>query len=313
MNIFEGFECITDIKNPVLTIGTFDGVHLGHQKIIQQLSKAANEIGGSSVLFTFYPHPKMVLFPTNHGVKLIQTQSEKLKKLEQLGLQNIIIQPFTKDFSNLTAEEFVRDFLVAKLKIQKLIVGYDHQFGKNREGNFQFLLKASKIYNFEVVEICAQEIDEVNVSSTKIRHALTIGDIKTANSYLGEEFELTGIVSKGNQLGRTIGFPTANIEIEKIKIIPHKGVYAVEVTLENLSTYIGMLNIGVRPTLGNENLLSIEVNIFDFDENIYDQTISIRIRERIRDELKFNSLDELKLQLQKDETTSRAILSSVRV
>ena len=314
MKIFEGFECITSIKNPVLTIGTFDGVHIGHQKIIELLNKAANEIEGESVLFTFYPHPKMILFPENHGVKLIQTQDEKLKKLEQLGLQNLIIQPFTSDFSNLTATEFVRDFLVKKLNVRKLIVGYDHQFGKNREGNFQFLKNASKTYGFEVIEITAQEIDEVNISSTKIRNALRNGDIKTANSFLGMPFEINGFVEKGKQLGRTIGFPTANLKIvDDIKIIPGNGVYAVEIVLQKNTHFIGMLNIGIRPTVSNENNISIEVNIFDFQEDIYDQEISIKLITRIRDEQKFDSLEDLKTQLKKDEITSRTILSVVRI
>ena len=310
MKIFQGFEDLTSIKNPVLTIGTFDGVHIGHQKILQQLNQEAEKIGGESVLFTFYPHPRMVISPETHGLKLIQTQEEKLEKLKNNALRNIIIQPFTTDFSNLTATEFVRDYLVDILKVKKLVIGHDHQFGKNREGTLFFLKNISKIYNFEVIEILAQEIDEVNISSTKIRNAIEQGKIEIANLYLGESFELSGIVVKGNQLGRTIGFPTANIFIDSdIKIIPKTGVYAVEIELPNSHPLIGMLNIGVRPTLGDQLSPSIEVNIFDFKGDIYDSKIKVRFLSHIREEMKFNSLDDLKTQLHKDEKISREFAS----
>ena len=310
MRIFQGFEDLTSIKNPVLTIGTFDGVHIGHQKILQQLNQEAEKIGGESVLFTFYPHPRMVISPETHGLKLIQTQEEKLEKLKNNGLRNVIIQPFTTDFSNLTATEFVRDYLVDKLKVKKLVIGHDHQFGKNREGTLLFLKDISKIYNFEVIEILAQEIDEVNISSTKIRNAIEQGKIEIANRYLGEPFELHGIVVKGKQLGRTIGFPTANIFIDSdIKIIPKTGVYAVEIDLPNSHPLIGMLNIGVRPTLGDQLSPSIEVNIFDFKGDIYDSKIKVRFLSHIREEIKFNSLDDLKTQLHKDEKISREFAS----
>jgi riboflavin kinase/FMN adenylyltransferase len=310
MRIFQGFEDLTSIKNPVLTIGTFDGVHIGHQKILQQLNQEAEKIGGESVLFTFYPHPRMVISPKTHGLKLIQTQEEKLEKLKNNGLKNVIIQPFTTDFSNLTATEFVRDYLVGKLKVKKLVIGHDHQFGKNREGTLLFLKNISKIYNFEVIEILAQEIDEVNISSTKIRNAIEQGNIEIANRYLGESFELNGKVVKGKQLGRTIGFPTANIFIDSdIKIIPKTGVYAVEIELPNSASLIGMLNIGVRPTLGDQLSPSIEVNIFDFKGDIYDSKIKVRFLSHIREEIKFNSLYDLKTQLHKDEKISREFAS----
>jgi len=310
MKIFQGFEDLTSIKNPVLTIGTFDGVHIGHQKILQQLNKEAEKIDGESVLFTFYPHPRMVISPETHGLKLIQTQEEKLEKLKNNALRNIIIQPFTTDFSNLTATEFVRDYLVDILKVKKLVIGHDHQFGKNREGTLLFLKNISKIYNFEVIEILAQEIDEVNISSTKIRNAIEQGKIEIANRYLGESFELNGIVVKGNQLGRTIGFPTANIFIDSdIKIIPKTGVYAVEIDLPNSPPLRGMLNIGVRPTVGDQLSPSIEVNIFDFQGDIYDSKIKVRFLSHIREEIKFNSLDDLKTQLHKDEKISREFAS----
>ena len=314
MRIFKGYEQITSIPNAVLTIGTFDGVHIGHQKILQQLNQEALKIGGESVLFTFYPHPRMVLFPDNHGLKLIQTQEEKLDKLKRIGLQNVIVQPFTSDFSNLTATEFVRDFLVQKLKVKKLVIGHDHQFGKNREGTLEFLKSMSKIYDFEVIEIPAQEIDEVNISSTRIRKAIEIGNIEIANTYLGEKFELNGTVVKANQLGRTIGFPTANLLLDNdIKIIPKNGVYIVEVIIPNYGTFRGMMNIGIRPTINDNLSLAIEVHILDFNENIYGSKIKVKLISRLRDEIKFNSIDELKKQLQDDEKNSRAFFNTISI
>lgn len=314
MKIFNGFEEKMDIPNPVLTIGTFDGVHLGHQKILKRLKAEAEKIGGESVLFTFFPHPRTVLFPENHGLKLIQTHEEKIEKLERFGLDNSIVYPFTTDFSNLTATEFVRDFLVGLLHVKKLVIGYDHQFGKNREGTIEFLKKISKEYNFEVIEIPAQEIDEVNISSTRIRKAIEAGQIEIANSYLGEPFELKGSVIHGNQMGRKIGFPTANIRLNSdLKIIPGNGVYAVEVELSDDTIYKGMMNIGTRPTLTDTKSLSIEVNIFDFSGDLYDSEIVVRLLSRVRDEQKFNSVDELINQLQQDEKTIRELTSSVRL
>ena len=312
MRIFKGYEQITSIPNAVLTIGTFDGVHIGHQKILQQLNQEALKIGGESVLFTFYPHPRMVLFPDNHGLKLIQTQEEKLDKLKRIGLQNLIVQPFTSDFSNLTASEFVRDFLVQKLKVKKLVIGHDHQFGKNREGTLEFLKSISKIYDFEVIEIPAQEIDEVNISSTRIRKAIESGNIEIANTYLGEEFELNGTVVKANQLGRTIGYPTANILLDNdIKIIPKNGVYTVDVIIPNHGELKGMMNIGIRPTIKDNLSIAIEVHILDFNETIYDSKIKVKLISRLRDEKKFNSIDELKKQLQEDEKISRAFFTTI--
>ena len=311
MRIFNGFDQLSLISNPVLTIGTFDGVHIGHQKIIQQLNNEAVKIGGESVLFTLFPHPRMVLFPDSHGLKLIQTQTEKMEKLKKNGLQNLIIQPFTKEFSNLSALEFVRDYLIKKLKIKKLVIGHDHQFGKNREGTIEFLRSISNQYNFEVIEISALEIDEVNVSSTKIRNAIETGRIEIANTYLGEPFKVSGIVVKGNQLGRMLGFPTANIQIDdNLKIIPYKGVYAVKVVIDDKIYRNGMMNIGNRPSIDNDLGLSLEVNIFDFNDNIYDSKVSLSIISRIRDEIKFDSIDALQLQLKKDEKEVRAIFNS---
>ena len=311
MKIFQGFDQLEDIPNPVLTIGTFDGVHLGHQKIIQRLNEEAEKIGGESVLFTFYPHPRMVLYPENHGLRLIQTQAEKIDKLRRIGLQNVIVHPFTKDFSRLTAIEFVRDYLVNRLHVKKLVIGYDHQFGKNREGSIEFLREVCDTYGFEVMEISAQEIDEVNVSSTKIRNAILDGDMDKAASFLGEPFELHGKVIRGNAIGRSINFPTANVDIESdTKLVPKIGVYAVNVVTEDGNFHEGMLNIGLRPTVSNHDDLSIEVHLFDFNGDLYDQYITVQLLSRFRDEMKFDSVMELKQQLENDEASIRSYFNS---
>jgi len=306
MKIFQGFESLEDIPNPVLTIGTFDGVHLGHQKIINRLNEEAEKVGGESVLFTFYPHPRMVLYPDTHGLKLIQTQVEKIDKLRRFGLQNIIVHPFTKEFSRLSALEFVRDYLVNQLHVKKLVIGYDHQFGKNREGSIHFLRDVCETYGFEVIEIPAKEINDVNISSTKVRNAIQEGELELAQHYLGEPFELHGKVVGGHALGRQIGFPTANIDVESnIKLLPKTGVYAVNIVLGDGILQEGMMNIGTKPTLSDSDQVSIEVHLFDFNGNIYDQYITVQLLSRIRDEQKFDSVYELKEQLQKDESTIR--------
>lgn len=310
MKVYRDFEEVGDIPNAVLTIGTFDGVHLGHQKIIERLKAEAKKVNGETVLFTFFPHPRMVIDPTNHGLKLIQTQAEKIENLERLGLDHLIIFPFTKSFSNLTADEFVKDYLVNKLNVKTIVVGYDHQFGKNREGTLKHLQKLSETLPFEVIEIPAHEVDEINVSSTKIRKAIEIGDVQTANSYLNEPFEISGKVVKGNQIGRTIGFPTANIEIgDELKIIPAIGVYAVEIVLEDRRILQGMMNIGIRPTVTDSKEVKVEVFIFDFSDVIYDQRIKVYLLQRIRGEHRFQSVEVLRAQLQEDEKTVRSIFS----
>jgi riboflavin kinase/FMN adenylyltransferase len=312
VKVFSGIDSILEIKNPVLTICTFDGVHIGHQKIIERLNEEAVKIDGESVLFTFYPHPRMVLFPDSHGLKLIQTQAEKIDKLCKCGLQNVIVFPFTKEFSRLTAIEFVRDYLVNRLNVKKLVIGYDHQFGKNREGSLEFLKEIADTYDYEVIEIPAQDIDEVNVSSTKIRNALLGGDIETANNFLGENFELTGTVIKGNQIGFQMGFPTANIQIDsELKLIPGNGVYAVFVRLEDGSILNGMLNIGTRPTVTVSEELRIEVHLFDTALNLYGQKLTVRFLKRVRDEKRFEDKESLINQLKNDEITVRSIFLAV--
>ena len=309
MKVYTNFEEIQKIKNPILTIGAFDGVHVGHQKIIEQLNKIASEVEGESVIFTFLKHPRMVLQPESHGIQLIQSEEEKLEKLEKLGLKHIILYPFTQEFSNITADEFLQNYLIDKLGVHTLVVGYDHQFGKNREGNFAYLKEKAKTLPFHVVEIDAQEVDAVNVSSSKIRQAILLGDMETASHYLNEPFQIRGIIAHGNKLGRTIGFPTANIKLDDpLKIIPKLGVYSVLVTLPEERTLYGMLNIGFKPTIHEGKSISIEVNIFDFSGNIYDLRIKVELIQYIRQEKKFNSINELKEQLEQDEKLVRSLL-----
>jgi riboflavin kinase/FMN adenylyltransferase len=311
VNVFNGFEQVKEISKPILTIGTFDGVHLGHQKIIQQLNEVAISVEGESVLFTFYPHPRMVLFPDSHGLKLIQTQAEKLEKLKRIGLDNVIVYPFSQDFSRISAVNFIRDFLVNQLGVHTIIIGYDHQFGKNREGSLELLKELAPVYEYNVIEIKAQDIDDVNVSSTKIRKALNNGDINTANKYLGEPFQLTGKVVHGQKIGRSLGFPTANIDLgSDVKIVPKTGVYAVRVHLNQQNDLIGILNIGVRPTLYDNQLQTIEVNILDFEDDIYDQYLTLELVQKIRDEVKFDTKEQLKEQIQADEKEARFIMSN---
>ncbi len=300
MRIFYGLEGVESIKKPIITIGTFDGVHVGHQKILDAIVKKAQLLGGESVLLTFSPHPRLVLFPDSHQLKLIQTEAEKIDKLSKTGLENLIIFPFTFEFSRLTAMEFIRDILVNKLSIHTIVIGYDHQFGRNREGNIQYLKDVSTVYDFEAVEIPAKEIDEVNISSTKIRKAIENGDIERANLFLGVPFELNGTVIKGAQIGRTIGFPTANLFIEDpIKIIPVNGVYVVAVFLDEVR-FKGVMNIGFRPTIDTSLRKQIEIHIFDFEKDIYGMELKVEIVTRLRDEIKFDSKEALVEQIQQD-------------
>ena len=313
MRIFEGLENVGQIKNPVVTIGTFDGVHIGHQKIIQQLILEANKIEGESVLITFYPHPRLVLFPDNHNLQLLQTQAEKLQTLAENGLENVIILPFSKEFAQLSAFDFVQTVLFKSLRAKKIIIGYDHQFGNDRKGNIDFLIAHANDFNYDLIEIPAEEINEVNVSSTKIRAALHDGSVEIANAYLNKPFELSGIVIKGEQLGRTIGFPTANLDLkDSTKLIPANGVYAVKVQLNNEEkSFNGMMNIGFRPTVSEAKKQSIEIYLFDFQADIYDSHLKVSLYKRIRTEEKFVNLATLKSQLSKDEAVVRSYFSSI--
>ncbi len=286
-----------------VTIGTFDGVHFGHQKIIEKLVYEAKKANKKSVVLTFFPHPRMVL-QKDASIQLINTIEERATLLEKTGLDYLIIHPFSKEFSRMSALEFVRDILVNHLNISKLIIGYDHHFGKNREGNITQLTEYSHLYDFKVEEIPAQDIDTVSVSSTKVRRALMAGDIKMATNYLGYNFMLNGNVVNGKKLGGTIGYPTANIDVkETYKLIPKTGVYVVKSIIDEQSVF-GMMNIGNRPTV-NGNHQTIEVHFFDFNQDLYHQNLTIELLYFLRDEQKFDSLDLLIHQLKKDEETAR--------
>jgi len=302
-------KTIIDISNFVteektfVTIGTFDGVHHGHQKILEKLILEAKKTGKKSVLLTFFPHPRMVL-QKDASIELINTIAEREKLLKKTGLDYLIIHPFSREFSRTTALEFVRDILVNKFNISKLIIGYDHHFGKNREGNIQQLTEYSYLYDFTVEEIPAQDVDDVSVSSTKIRHALHAGNLKTANRYLGYNFMLNGVVVNGKKLGGKIGYPTANISIEEdYKLIPKTGVYVVKATI-NKNSVFGMMNIGNRPTV-NGNYQTIEVHFFDFNQDLYGKKLTIELLYFLRNEEKFDSLDALIHQLKEDEKTAK--------
>lgn len=312
MKIFEDLNSAISIKSPVVTIGTFDGVHVGHQKIIQRLNSEAEKTNGESVLFTFHPHPRLILNPGDTSLKLLQTQAEKTKKLEEIGLQNLIVYPFSKEFSNLSAEEFVRDILVEKIGVKTLVIGYDHQFGKNREGGLDFLRSVSDKYDFEVIEISAQEIGDVNVSSTKIRRAIDSGNVHLAKNYLSDYFEVNGEVIEGQKIGRELGFPTANLDLKNPnKLIPKKGVYAVDVTLPSGELFKGMMNIGSRPTVSVERKLQLEVHLFDFKGDLYGQELRVRFHKFIRDEKAFEGKSALIDQINKDENTIRAFFTAL--
>lgn len=299
MKIYRSIEDYDEDKRSVVTIGTFDGIHLGHQEILSRLIKSSKNKDLNSVVLTFFPHPRIILNKYNE-VKMIDTLDEKIIHLNEIGIDSLIIHPFDRNFSLLSANQFIKDFLVDKLKIKHIIIGYDHRFGKGREASVTDLKNYANDYDFTVEEIKAQEIEKITVSSTKIRNSINQGDIKTTEKYLGRYFNLTGKVVKGDGLGKKINYPTANIFIkETYKIIPKDGVYLVETIIKD-ELFNGMMNIGHRPTIGT-NVKSIEVHLFNFNEDIYGQVISIKMISKIRDEKKFSSIQALKEQLVKDE------------
>jgi len=292
------------IKNSVVTIGTFDGVHLGHQKIINRLVHTAKVNDLQALVLTFFPHPRMVV-QNNSSIKLINTIDEKANQLQRLGVDHLVVKEFTKPFSRLTALEYVRDILVNKLKVKHIIVGYDHHFGRNRTATIEDLIEFGKFYGFNVTKIDAQEVDDVAVSSTKIRRALHEGDVRAANSFLGYNFMLTGIVTKGKGLGKDLNFPTANIHIEEpYKLIPKDGVYLVQSNFNGVQKY-GMMNIGKNPTVSQDHQTHIEVHFFDFDEQLYGEKLQIDLIDRLRDEIKFPNIEALKAQLKQDKTIAQ--------
>ena len=311
MKIFHSIKDFSSPKKTILTLGTFDGVHIGHKKILEKVIQHTHGEEYESLVLTFFPHPRMILQERSE-IKLLNTISEKVILLEQLGIQNLVIHPFDESFSRLTAEEFVKTVLVEQFKIQKIIIGYDHRFGRNRTADINNLIEFGEKYNFEVEQISAQEINAISVSSTKIRNAIQQGDMVLANKYLGYDYFLTGTVIQGKQLGRTIGFPTANLKIEEdYKLIPLKGVYIVSSQINNQEVF-GMMNIGLNPTVGGENL-SIEIHYLDFEADLYNQQITVSILKRIRGEEKFDSITLLKEQIEKDKKESLLYLDGLKL
>jgi riboflavin kinase/FMN adenylyltransferase len=298
------------VERPVLTTGTFDGVHLGHRKILERLKEVARKEEGQSVLFTFHPHPRMVLFPHDNDLKLLTTQKEKIALLEEAGIEHLLIIPFSRTFSRMKALEYVRDVLVGVLNVHAVVIGYDHRFGRNREGDLGLLRQLGEAYDFSVEEIPAEEIDHVKVSSTKIREALLKGDAHLANDLLGYRYPMTGVVVKGDQLGRTLSFPTANVAlVDPFKLVPGDGVYAATVTLRS-ETFNGMLSIGTRPTVSDKGERSIEVNLFGFDREIYGEMLTVRVHERIRGQHTFAGIDALKQAMEQDRIAANKILGA---
>ena len=311
MKIYHGIDDFVQLQYAVVTSGTFDGVHVGHQKIFSRLREIASRNFGETVVITFWPHPRLVLHPEDSNLKLLNTFEEKADLLKEQGIQHLIRIPFTKEFSNLTSEQFIQDILVRTIGTRKLVIGYDHHFGKNREGSFEQLKLNAPRYGFEVEEIPRQEVDHIAVSSTKIRNALEEGDIETATHFLGRPYSITGMVVAGEKIGSTLGYPTANIEIDsKFKLIPADGIYAVMVRHEH-SIFGGMLYIGYRPTLAGSHR-TIEVNIFDFRQDIYGETLTVQFYKLLRGDQTFAGLDALKIQLGKDKEMALKVVAGIR-
>lgn len=299
MNVFKNIDTPFSFIRPVITIGTFDGVHKGHQSILNHVKQEARKIQGETVVITFHPHPRLLLRPDDTTLQLITTLDEKLELLEYYGIQNVVVVPFTREFSNLSAEAYIRDFLVSTFKPNRIVIGYDHHFGKNRSGTIRMLEQFQFSYHYHLDEIPKQIVEDIDVSSTKIRKGIMHGQVDQVARLLGHPYSLKGLIKKGNQLGRTIGFPTANIQSsDELKLLPKIGVYAVWVQYKN-DTYKGMMNIGTRPTVEGTTITA-EVHIIDFDKDIYGEEIKVNFVKRIRDEIKFESLQALKEQIERD-------------
>lgn len=300
MKIHTSFSSLAAIPNPVVTIGTFDGVHLGHYTIINRLKEIAHEVKGQSVLLTFYPHPRMVLHPEDHNIELLNSPEEKSELLERAGIEHLVIYPFSTDFSRMSPFEYVRDLLVTGIHAHTVVVGYDHRFGRNREGDHKTLVELSETFGFHVEEISAKVIDEINISSTKIRQNLKQGNVNDAARFLGYGYTLSGKVVRGDAIGRTLGFPTANIAVDyPFKLVPARGIYAVHVFVKG-RRHKGVVSIGVRPTVVSNSAETIEVYIMDFNDDIYDEKISIEFIKYIREEKTFGSINELKENIAND-------------
>lgn len=306
MKTIHGIENFPASEGSIVTIGTFDGVHLGHQQILKQLIDTSQQSKLKSVLLTFFPHPRMVLQP-DISMRLIQTIEERERALTKTGLDYLVIHPFSEKFSRLSADDYVKQILVDKLNVRKVVVGYDHRFGRNRTASLEDMYNYADIYDFEVIEIDAKKIKSTAVSSTKIRKAIDEGDIALANSYLGDPFTLEGVVVHGDKRGRELSYPTANIELQnKHKIIPKQGVYLIQSDIDNQVVY-GMMNIGTKPTFDKTNP-SIEVNFFDWNGDLYDQTLQVKLLKWIREEQKFGSVEELQAQIHADERYCRSYI-----
>ncbi len=309
MKVYYQLSEIPKLTNAVITIGTFDGVHLGHRKIISQLVETSKNMHGESVLITFEPHPRMVLNPQDNKLRLLNTLQEKIQLLSFLGIDHLAIVPFTESFSKLTAQEYVTDFLIKTFNPKTIIIGYDHQFGKDRSGNYKLLEVLASTLNYNLIEITQQQLNEVKISSTHIRKYLQEGALEQANALLTAPYQITGTVVHGDARGRTIGYPTANIAIHNsLKLIPANGVYAVTCQFQG-SVHGGMMNIGTRPTIEQTNQISIEVHLFNFSKTIYDEYISVNLIKRIRDEKKFKDLQELIAAIKQDEINAKKILA----
>ena len=307
MKIYHSIDDFSKLSNAVVTSGTFDGVHIGHQRILERLKEIAEKYKGETVVITFWPHPRLVLYPEEKTLQVLNTFEEKAELLKEQGIQHLLRIPFTKEFSQISSQEFVDHILVNKIGTKKLVIGYDHRFGRNREGSFEQLKLNGPQYGFDVEEIPRQDVDNVGVSSTKIRKALMEGDIETASHFLGRPYSISGRVIKGEKLGRVLGFPTANVDIDShYKLIPAEGIYTVTVSHAN-AKYGGMLYIGNRPTVGGTKR-SIEVNIFDFDQDIYGENITIRLMAPIRKDARFDDLEALKKQLIADKASALSAL-----
>jgi riboflavin kinase/FMN adenylyltransferase len=307
LRIHTDFSGLKEVRRPIVTIGTFDGVHGGHKAIVGRLRENADACGGETVLLTFYPHPRMVLYPEDHGLQLLTTPEEKAVHLKEAGIQHLVVYPFSPEFSRLSSFDYVRDLLVNGIGAHRVVVGYDHRFGRNREGDFSTLLELAELFHFEVEEIPAHQINAIQVSSTKIRQSLLTGHLEEANALLGYRYSLQGTVVHGDAKGRTIGFPTANISVHyPYKLIPGRGVYAVDAWVKN-TMYKGVLNIGVRPTVHAESTEHIEVHLLDFNESIYGENIRVDFRARLREEKKFGSISELTDQIRADIQKAHAL------
>jgi riboflavin kinase/FMN adenylyltransferase len=303
------------LGNAVVTSGTFDGVHVGHQRILARLREVARASGGPSVVITYWPHPRLVLGPPpSHPelleLQLLNTLEERIAKLAELGVDYLLIVPFTKDFAQWTSEEYIQNLLLKTVGAKQLVIGYDHRFGKNREGGFDYLSQHADRYGLTVEEIPREDVDAVGVSSTRIRQALRQGDVATANRYLGYHYPLTGVVEHGQKLGRTIGYPTANLRVaETLKLVPAQGIYAVWAITASGTRHQAMLSIGVRPTIGKDLAQTIEVNLLDFDGDLYDQLLTLEFVAWLRGEEKYDGLDALTAQLALDEAATRRTLA----